>query len=84
MSLMPFTAPALFRSLARWRELWGDLTKELGTAGLLKTGMARHSNEMCHLTRKIVEGSLNHSKHPFFQKVGHKTVTELYSFVVHG
>ncbi|KAJ6781406.1 hypothetical protein PWT90_02243 [Aphanocladium album] len=84
MSLMPFTAPALLRSLNRWQELWGDLTKELGTAALLKTGMSRHSNELCLLTRKIVNASLNHSKHPFFQRVGHKTVTELYSFLIHG
>ncbi|OAA70701.1 Fungal transcriptional regulatory protein [Cordyceps fumosorosea ARSEF 2679] len=84
MSMMPFTAPALLRSLARWQELWADLIRELGTAALMKTGMSRHSNEMAHLTRKIVEASINKSKHPFFQKVGHETVTELYSFVIHG
>ncbi|KAJ3499557.1 hypothetical protein NLG97_g260 [Lecanicillium saksenae] len=83
MSLMPFTAPALLRSLNRWQELWIDITKELGTAGLMKTGMARHSNEMCLLTRKIVDASLNHSKHPYFQRVGHKTLSELYSFIIH-
>ncbi|EGX91128.1 Fungal transcriptional regulatory protein [Cordyceps militaris CM01] len=82
MSMMPFTASALLRALARWQELWGDLTRELGTAALMKTGMSRHSNEMCHLTRKIVEASINKSKHPFFQKIGHETVTELYSFVI--
>lgn len=84
MSIMPFTAPALLRALARWQELWGDLTRELDTAALMKTGMSRHSNEMCHLTRKIVEACINKSRHPFFQKVGHKTVTELYSFLIHG
>lgn len=84
MSMMPFTAPALLRALARWQELWNDLTRELDTAALMKTGMSRHSNEMCHLTRKVVAASINKSKHPFFQKVGHKTVTELYSFLIHG
>ncbi|TQV97897.1 Fungal transcriptional regulatory protein [Cordyceps javanica] len=29
MSIMPFTAPALLRSLARWQDLWKDLTSEL-------------------------------------------------------
>ncbi|OAQ96917.1 hypothetical protein LLEC1_05300 [Akanthomyces lecanii] len=70
--------------LGRWQELWNDLTGELDTAAPMKTGMARHSNETCHLTRKIVEASINKPKHPFFQKVGHKTVTELYSFLIHG
>ncbi|OAA79149.1 Fungal transcriptional regulatory protein [Akanthomyces lecanii RCEF 1005] len=84
MSIMPFTAPALLRALARWQVLWNNLMRELDTAALMKTGMSRHSNEMCHLTRKIVEASINKSKHPFFQKVGHKTVTELYSFLIHG
>lgn len=84
MSLMPSSAPAILRGLARWQELWADVTRELGTAELMKTGMVRHSNEMCHLTRKIVQASLNNSKHPFFQKVGHTSLTELYSFLMEG
>lgn len=84
MSLTASSTPALMRAIARWQELWVDTTKELGTEALLKTGMVRHSNEMCCLTRKVVEASVNQSRHVYFRKVGHQSLTEIFSFLMEG
>lgn len=82
MSMMPSSAAAILRALSRWQELWTDLVRELGSAEIMKTGLAGHSNESCLMTRKLIQASINKSQHPYFQKVGHQSLTEIYSFLI--
>lgn len=82
MSLLPSSAPAILRALARWQELWDQITKTMDTEALTKAGMAAYGSEMCVLQRKIIEARLGGSSHPYFQGVGHESLTELYSLVL--
>lgn len=78
---LPICAPQIRQATTRWRKLWAHATAGIDEAQLNKVGMARHAPEMCNLVHALIDASLAGSTHPYFQKVGHDSLEELYSFV---
>ncbi|KAH0598048.1 hypothetical protein MHUMG1_04420 [Metarhizium humberi] len=80
---MPATAPALLRAIDRWHDLWDAVTSKLDSASLQRSGMARHSNDISALIRKVVEVAISDTEQPAFLKsVGHESLRELYDFIL--
>lgn len=78
---LPICAPQIRQAITRWQKLWAHATAGIDEAQLNKVGMARHAPEMCNLVHALIDASLTGSTHPYFQKVGHESLEELYSFV---
>ncbi|KID97698.1 Fungal transcriptional regulatory protein, partial [Metarhizium majus ARSEF 297] len=80
---MPATAPALLRAIDRWHDLWDAVTSKLDSSSLQRSGMARHSNDISALIRKVVEVAISDTEQPAFLKnVGHESLRELYDFIL--
>jgi hypothetical protein len=81
---MAAAGAALLRAIDRWNDLWDAVAGKLDSASLQRSGMARHSNDINALVRKVVEVAMSDGEQPAFLKsVGHESLRELYDFILH-
>lgn len=83
VGLLPLSAPALLRGLDRWEELWRAVVRQLDAEKLRRSGLVRHSGEMCWLARKLVECSTSGRDRElaYFRTVGHESLGPLHTML---
>jgi hypothetical protein len=84
-ALLPASTSALSTAISRWGEIWKTVATSLGPDRLRKSGLARHSPELCWLAKKIVEGVASGDerllKAKYLEEVAHDSLDELHELI---
>lgn len=80
--LLPTAASAILRATTRWQELWDVAVGRIDSVQLARSGIVRHSGELCWLARKVVEISIAPGERPaYLEGMAYDSLVELHSFL---
>jgi hypothetical protein len=82
MCTFPTSSPFLIRAFSRWEEIWDSITGKMDPHTLSREGISRHSGEICHLAKKVIQVSLSGSERwTYFRHVAHDSILPLHEFL---